>query len=250
MGAAVGLAISPAFSVRASSSAPAWVPTDISGCEFWVRADLGITLNGSAVSSWSDQSGNGRDASNVVGAQQPAWVESVAAMNNRAAVSFDGGDILTTAAFALPRAVTAFFVLGSLTTRGMVLEHGAANDGFYIYAVGAASAAVFGAAGVGYHRARESPPALFAAANSRNAVIYDESSAPVLRAAGATVPPTLVEGAAQSAESRTKALNLGARSGPAIGHAGQVFEIILWSRALTGSELDTVDGYLSARYGV
>ena len=36
-------------------------PLDITGCGLWLDASLGITEAGTGVSSWADQSGNGRD---------------------------------------------------------------------------------------------------------------------------------------------------------------------------------------------
>jgi hypothetical protein len=38
-------------------------PTDLSNLALWLRSDLGITLNGSNVSAWADQSGNGNNFS-------------------------------------------------------------------------------------------------------------------------------------------------------------------------------------------
>lgn len=48
--------------------------------------------DGNSVSSWRDYSGNGRDLSQATGSQQPKFRATVAALNGRAGVEFDGSD--------------------------------------------------------------------------------------------------------------------------------------------------------------
>jgi hypothetical protein len=50
------------FSAISAIAAPAFSPTDLSGLSLWLKADAGITLSGSDVTAWADQSGNGNDA--------------------------------------------------------------------------------------------------------------------------------------------------------------------------------------------
>lgn len=61
------------------SAAPAFAPTDISGCVWWLRADLGVTQS-SGVQSWADQSGIGDSARNATDQSgtftRPAYVAS------------------------------------------------------------------------------------------------------------------------------------------------------------------------------
>lgn len=49
-----------------------FVPTDIDGCELWLRADLGVTIAGSGVSVWADQSDNGNDFTQGTDASRPS----------------------------------------------------------------------------------------------------------------------------------------------------------------------------------
>ena len=149
----------------------------------------------------------------------------------------------------MPRACSIFVVLGTLTTRGMVLEHGN-GDGVYLYGAGNAAAAIFGSTGVGFHRSFQNPPTTWATANSQTAVIYDESAVPVLRTGRAALATTSTDGTAQAAQTRNKALNVGARAGVSLAHNGQISEIIVFSRALTAGEIALVESYLFARYGV
>jgi len=70
-----------------------FVPTDIDSCKLWLKADAGITKDGSNyVSKWEDQSGNGFDVAQSTGSKQPLWVAND--KNGKPGISFDGGDCL------------------------------------------------------------------------------------------------------------------------------------------------------------
>ena len=49
-------------------------PTDISGCEFWVDANSGVTQVADRVSAWADRSGNGNNATQATAGNQPLYV--------------------------------------------------------------------------------------------------------------------------------------------------------------------------------
>src|SRR5216683_2644309 len=66
-----------------------------SGLQLWLKADAGVTLNGSTVSQWADQSGSGYNASQATTSKQPLLVSSV--LNGKSVVRFDGAaDFLDT----------------------------------------------------------------------------------------------------------------------------------------------------------
>jgi hypothetical protein len=53
------------FRIRiVATRSSAFVPTDIAGCNLWLRSDLGVSVTPAAttISSWKDQSGQGNDA--------------------------------------------------------------------------------------------------------------------------------------------------------------------------------------------
>jgi hypothetical protein len=67
----------------------------------WLKADSGVTLSGSDVSTWADQSGNGKDAT-ASGTARPTYQSS--GINGMPAISFNGttnrmtgSQVLTTA---------------------------------------------------------------------------------------------------------------------------------------------------------
>src|SRR6187549_2754377 len=63
--------------------------TILGSAAWWFRGDLGVTI-GTGVSSWADQSGNGVNATEGVGASQPAFLASD--IDGRPAVVGDGVD--------------------------------------------------------------------------------------------------------------------------------------------------------------
>lgn len=68
-----------------------WVPTDIAGCQLWLKADAGITKDGSNyVSQWADQSGNNNHAVQATGSAQPLWVDGQ--LNGNPVVKMDDVD--------------------------------------------------------------------------------------------------------------------------------------------------------------
>lgn len=77
--------------------APAWTPALLAPTLWLDAADAStITLNGSTVSQWSDKSGNNRNATQTVGADQPEY--RIAGLNGKNTIRANG-DWLNVAAF-------------------------------------------------------------------------------------------------------------------------------------------------------
>jgi hypothetical protein len=51
--------------IRKVGGGASFSPANLSGLSMWLKADAGVTLSGSNVTAWADQSGNGIDASPV-----------------------------------------------------------------------------------------------------------------------------------------------------------------------------------------
>ena len=62
-----------------------FTPASLSGLSLWLKSDSGVTLSGSNVTAWADQSGNGNNATVYNNTQ---LVEN--ALNSKPAISFDG----------------------------------------------------------------------------------------------------------------------------------------------------------------
>lgn len=68
---------------------PSFSPTDIAGCQLWLKADAGITKDSSNyVSQWADQSGNGNHAVQGTVINQPLLVNNE--YNGNPTVRFNG----------------------------------------------------------------------------------------------------------------------------------------------------------------
>ena len=82
-------------------------------CAFDARFVSGFS-DGSSVDTWTDMSPNGRDATQATAANRPTYKTSI--LGGNPVMRFDGtNDVMTTAAFAMPTAVTAIMIAQSFT---------------------------------------------------------------------------------------------------------------------------------------
>ena len=122
--------------ILGSSAATAgpWVPTDIGGCVFWVRPDLGVTKDGSnLISLWADQSGNGNNVAQGTAAMKPTWVDNQ--LNGYPVISFAANHVLEGLNF-LNGSAGAIFVVGRV-------ESGTINNSVMFASCDEASAALY-----------------------------------------------------------------------------------------------------------
>ena len=86
---------------------PAFSPSDIAGLVLWLDANVGITLNGSDVSAWDDQSGKSHDFAQATASAQPAY--DATGFNGKPTVTFDGiSEFMDTAMTADLESTTGF----------------------------------------------------------------------------------------------------------------------------------------------
>jgi hypothetical protein len=67
-------------------------PSSLATCVWWLRADLGVTLNGSNVAAWADQSGiedANRNTMQATAPNQPAYCASDPAYNGKPTIGFN-----------------------------------------------------------------------------------------------------------------------------------------------------------------
>ncbi len=87
----------------------AFSPQKLPGLLLWLRADQGVTLSGSNVTSWSDISGNGNGVSQGTGANQPVF--NATGLNGCPAIDFTGSKWLENTVNNLVAANSAYSVL-------------------------------------------------------------------------------------------------------------------------------------------
>ena len=68
----IGISISPNF-IAGKVTPPSFKPSDIANLELELDYRLGITTSGGKVTDWDDQSGQGNDFIQTIGADQPTW---------------------------------------------------------------------------------------------------------------------------------------------------------------------------------
>jgi hypothetical protein len=90
---------------KVGGSAP-FSPANLSGLSLWLKADAGVTLSGSYITAWADQSGNGRNATSV---SNPTFVSN--AVNGKPALSFNGESNMTGPAVFSGASQRTFFVV-------------------------------------------------------------------------------------------------------------------------------------------
>ncbi|MAN64455.1 MAG: hypothetical protein CMI60_21190 [Parvibaculum sp.] len=69
----MGLGLGLGHIFNNSSPTGSFELTNLSGLKLWLKYDTGITLNGSSVSSWADQSGESNNAAQATSSRQPNY---------------------------------------------------------------------------------------------------------------------------------------------------------------------------------
>jgi hypothetical protein len=240
------------FRIRVAMSLESFfVPTDLSGCVLWLRGDLGITPNGSAVSGWADQSGNGNNASQSTGTAQPTYKTGV--MNGAPALYGDGAHFwMQTSAFTLGANATLFAAAQPAVTPqdgyARLLEHqydetylmGTDTTGTQYKLIVNDGSSPFGTAQGG---------TVTVGANTIVSGLYSSSAG----TGGVYVNGVLVGSGTFTAPSSTSlqmAIMQAYNNSGAHFWEGYFGEAIVYNRALATSELARVHRYLTGRYGV
>jgi PKD repeat protein len=120
--------ISPIFSINSIEFADS--------LRLWLRADNGVTVNGSSVNSWLDGSSNGLNAIQNTPANQPIYIPTNNTLNQKPSIKFDGvNDVLTGS--LIPRFNSnslSVFVVGNggnqSTTNAVMFSSGASSTGW------------------------------------------------------------------------------------------------------------------------
>lgn len=224
------------------ASASLWTPRRLNPIA-WYRADLGVTLVGSKVSAWADQSGNGNHLAQSTDALRPTYVASVATRGNCPAVD-TAGSTYVEGTITLPREV-AFVVAVGATGSGYVLTHGSGSTEYhYFYSGGPATFYVRRTTSDQYYRTVNTHPALVA--NTNHIAQYD-GSAITLRRAGVDVAMSAPSGAILTPESISSTLRLGVSAAGGSGAGAEWLELIICA-PLTAPQLAALDAYF-ARLG-
>lgn len=101
-----------AISVFTTSTSYSQNPKNISNLLLWLASDSGVVLNGNNVEGWLDKSGNANNAQQITTNQQPILIPN--GLNNKPAISFNGGQLLSgTSLNSLSSSSLTIFVVAS-----------------------------------------------------------------------------------------------------------------------------------------
>lgn len=216
------------------------------GLQLWLRTDAGVEREGSAVVRWLDQSGKGNDA--VAAAQTaPTWTD--AAYGSHGALRFDEEAFMQVTHTAELNAgedgFSVFMVYRHV--RGIRLAQkksgasGTQADAWFV-----AAAQGLGVAGT----YRQGTP-LFEASEGVNIQgnVFDPEAEAIMIFSGDQLLDTL-SGVKPQVPNEDD-LFLGKRdhpAGTALGWEGDLFEVIIYNRALSVDERAAVAAYLLAKY--
>jgi len=237
--------------------------------KLWLRADLGVTNDGSGYCSvWSDQSGNGYSFTQVTPSSRPA----ITTYNGVPCLSFDGTDDSMGSADAASVYKLLHDGSGSHVFIVMHQNGGASKDSAWLTNVDSAVTTDPGFLSytrtttfnrIAYHV--NNTTATRSVDQNVNAVVSDNANHVLeytLDSAASTKWEDYVDGslkasntsfaaALASGSNPTYALRIGRDRGAANMKAqGYCFEIIICNSVLSGANLTNMRAYMGARYGV
>lgn len=245
----VGLALLAA--ANTSNAGPGGVSD---GLSLWLRAETGINAaDGAYVTTWSDESGNGRDAVwnplNSYGEQAPIYAASNSLANGRSTVTFLNHEALE---------VDLSFLAGSDYT--IFVVNGRNRPGLANFYIAGDSAVTNSNLVLGYEQPNRLRLAHFN--NDLDAIVEDYFGSPVWSLDGFRFDQTLGRQLFHNGslvESDSSMLPLLSNSGATLGHFraygpaywfwGDLAEVVVYDRVLTEDERLLVESDLAGRYG-
>ncbi len=230
-----------------------------SGLQLWLKADALSHASGTALVSWADSSGNGRLASQADSSKQPVY--RTEGVNGQPYVRFDGSDDAMEVPFE------AFFNSEEFTVF-TVAKHSATGGDLPILSSDAVGYSLIydvssGSNGKARATWKESSSTDFidtVAASIRNTdafiLTYTMKDTSEPADAQSDTAKLFINGDEKATQTsgvdyipNTSAnLKIGEKSGDFF--QGDIYEILIYNRALTISERENVEGYLSYKYGI
>jgi len=218
----------------------------------WFKADSITALSdGDVVTTWSESSGNGTDATQSTTSKKPVYRTGM--LGGKPVVRFDGtDDCLSTTNVALQSHFTVFVVASqtnSGTSNPFFFEHSVnsnINDGFYV--MGSSASSLFKVRRTGHHAYDSAGDWFGFRSFAIAAFVYD--GALVTRKNGVAISSTVSGGSTVSDSSTTQGLFLGSRNGASLFFEGDLAELAIYDDALTADQIQLVEKSLSGKYKI
>jgi hypothetical protein len=219
-----------------------WTPAQLSGLALWLdAADAStITLNGSTVSQWNDKSGNNRNASQTIAANQPT--RTLNGLGGRTVLTFDGVNDFLNATLTLTNFSVG--IVGTLTANTVTIYY---SLGFGNAPSGSAGLSVGGT----FFTQR-------AALNGATSLLTNETvtlNSPYLITAHAQTGNRLISFNGQTPATDTNSqsiseVRIGQRSDGFWPYAGPIGEVVITNAALSTTNRQLLEGYLAWKWGL
>lgn len=213
----------------------------------WYRGDQVVYDGSNKVSQWTDKSGNGYHLLQSNASYKPTFVASIAGKNRKPGVeAVSTGEYLQCANFVMSVAKTVVIVVGSFTAGAYVssLTDGATE---YYYAYHPSTATFYNKDNVGGAHYMTCAGANFFQANTDHILMYDLTIPSLYRDNSAL--GGAITGSPLTAGTRTGDLSLFSAKNGVAGSRMQILEVIIYNKALSTAERNSLNNYLIARYG-
>lgn len=226
---------------------PAFAPTDIADCVWWLRASSIGLSDGAAVEDWLDESGAGIHFGQATVARQPTYQTNV--VNGHPVVRFHGDDYLVhdPTARTLAASNTLFCVCTPNTGTNDYLIGGNGGQG------GPALISNFGGVAFEYFFTTGGERATFAASASGFHILAITRTDDTGNYVGYYDGTEVFSNAVNTANDWDPRVldSIGANSNVGtVGVIADIAEIILYHANLGATDLDSVHDYLKNKYGI
>jgi hypothetical protein len=224
-----------------------------SGAALWLKADAGVTLNGSTVSAWADQSGNGYNVSQATVASQPLFQTNQ--FNGQPALFFDGGDWLNNTVNSVVTSGTGrtVFIVARAKCNSTAMYYITFRRSTLLaaYQSGASSNFIY-SDGVNPGNNASAPANWFDTLKAKPTQLsfYNSGIAPNklnLRMNQQSIAVTQSGGV--GTETGTTGFSVGRREDGSFFANGWIAEIIVYNSELNATDRTTVENYLATKYG-
>jgi len=224
-----------------NGSAAPFTPADLTGLELWYDASVtaSITVSGTNVTAWADQSGNGRDLLNASGTARPQYPGT--ALNGIPTVEFND-DFLAVSGFSIPQP-WSYAIVVRVTNNGfgraIVSTNGGARSQVGQQNIAApAPWSVHCGTEVAIDGPNDGASFYILVGTNNGADSYGNSDA--LPVALASNPGT----------AGLSGFRMGRDAGGFQPHIGQTAEAIIWSNAFDSGEFTNVLAYLQSKWAL
>lgn len=219
------------------------VPTDLIGCQLWLKASDIAGSDGTAVSAWDDASGNARNFVQATGANQPTLKTGANGINSQNVVRFDG-----TTDFLTSSATVENIIDGSAGTAIIVAKIGSALATDAILCDSGANL-VYGINATGWRVTSEAETENVAVSVSTSYILWAKHDGTnfYTRINRTVWPAGSGDGIVGTL---TGTLILGDRTGASEFFTGDIAEIIVFDRVLDEGEATLMRTYLNNKYAI